>query len=74
VWFAVVGPRGLPAPIVDRLNKEINAILATPEAKAKLAQYGATTMGGSPQQLAHLMATDSEKWKKVIEYARITLD
>jgi tripartite-type tricarboxylate transporter receptor subunit TctC len=74
VWFAVVGPRGLPAPVVDRLNKEINAILATPEAKAKLAQYGATTMGGSPQQLAHLMATDSEKWKKVIEYARITLD
>lgn len=74
VWFAVVGPRGLPAPIVDRLNKEINAILATPEAKTKLAQYGATTMGGSPQQLAHLMATDSEKWKKVIDYARITLD
>jgi tripartite-type tricarboxylate transporter receptor subunit TctC len=74
VWFAVVGPRGLPAPVVDRLNKEINAILATPEAKAKLAQYGATTMGGSPQQLAHLMATDSEKWKKVIDYARITLD
>jgi tripartite-type tricarboxylate transporter receptor subunit TctC len=74
VWFAVVGPRGLPAPVVDRLNKEINAILATPEAKAKLAQYGATTMGGSPQQLSHLMATDSEKWKKVIDYARITLD
>ena len=74
VWFAVVGPRGLPAPVVDRLNKELNAILATPEAKAKLAQYGATTLGGSPQQLSHLMATDSEKWKKVIEYARITLD
>ncbi|HSV84277.1 MAG TPA: tripartite tricarboxylate transporter substrate binding protein [Ramlibacter sp.] len=74
VWFAVVGPAGMPAPVVDRLNKEINAILATPEARAKLAQYGATTMGGSPQQLARLMATDSAKWKQVIEYARITLD
>jgi len=74
VWFAVVGPAGTPAPVVDRLNKEINAILATPEARAKLAQYGATTMGGSPQQLARLMATDSAKWKQVIEYARITLD
>jgi tripartite-type tricarboxylate transporter receptor subunit TctC len=74
VWFAVVGPAGTPAPVVDRLNKEINAILATPEARAKLAQYGATTLGGSPQQLARLMATDSAKWKQVIEYARITLD
>ncbi|NML46491.1 tripartite tricarboxylate transporter substrate binding protein [Ramlibacter sp. G-1-2-2] len=74
VWLAIAGPKGLPAPVVERLNKDINAILATPEAKAKLAQFGATTMGGSPQQLAHLMATDSEKWKKVIEYAHVTLD
>ena len=74
VWFAIVGPAGTPASVVERLNKEINAILATPEARAKLAQYGATTLGGSPQQLARLMATDSAKWKKVIDYARITLD
>jgi tripartite-type tricarboxylate transporter receptor subunit TctC len=59
---------------VDRLNKEINATLATPEAKAKLAQFGATPMGGSPQQLAHLMSSDSAKWKQVIEYAHVTLD
>jgi tripartite-type tricarboxylate transporter receptor subunit TctC len=74
VWFAVVGPAGLPAPVVERLNKEINAILATPEARAKLAQYGANPIGGSAQQLAQLMATDSAKWKKVIATAGITLD
>jgi len=74
VWFAVVGPAGLPAPVVERLNKEINAILATPEARAKLAQYGANPIGGSAQQLAHLMATDSTKWKKLIATAGITLD
>jgi tripartite-type tricarboxylate transporter receptor subunit TctC len=74
VWFAVVGPRGTPAAVVERLNREINAILATPEAKAKLAQFGATTLGGTPQQLSQLMTTDSAKWKKVIEYARITLE
>jgi tripartite-type tricarboxylate transporter receptor subunit TctC len=74
VWFAVVGPAGVPAPVVERLNKEINAILATPEARAKLAQYGANPIGGSAQQLAQLMATDSAKWKKVIATAGITLD
>jgi tripartite-type tricarboxylate transporter receptor subunit TctC len=74
VWMAIVGPAGMPAPVVDRLNKEINAVLATPEARTKLSQFGATTLGGTPQQLAHLMTTDSAKWKKVIEYAHIKLD
>lgn len=74
VWLAVVGPRNLPAPIVNRLNKEINVVLATPEAGAKLAQYGATTLGGSPQQLAQRMTSDSAKWQKVITDAHITLE
>ncbi len=74
VWMAVIGPKGLPQPVVDRLNKEINAILATPEARSKLAQYGAAALGGSPQRLSELMASDSAKWKKVIESAQITLD
>ncbi|MBT2302046.1 tripartite tricarboxylate transporter substrate binding protein [Variovorax paradoxus] len=74
VWFAVVGPAGMPASTVERLNKEINAILATPEALAKLAQFGATPIGGTAQQLAQLMAADSAKWKKVIETAHIQID
>jgi tripartite-type tricarboxylate transporter receptor subunit TctC len=59
---------------VDRLNTEINAILKTPEARSKLAQYGAAPLGGTPQQLSQRMASDSAKWKKVIEFAHITLD
>ena len=74
VWFAVVGPAHMPQPVVERLNKEINSILVTPEARAKLAQFGASPMGGSPQQLAQLMASESAKWKEIIESARITLD
>lgn len=74
VWMAVVGPKGLPAQVVNRLNQDINAILETPEARSKLAQYGAAPMGGSPQQLANLMAVDSVKWKKVIDVGHITLD
>jgi tripartite-type tricarboxylate transporter receptor subunit TctC len=73
VWFAVVGPRNLPPAIVSRLNKEINAILATPEARTTLAQFGAAPMGGTPQELAHLMASDSAKWQKVIKNGHITL-
>ena len=74
VWFAVVGPRKLPEAVVQRLNKEINAILATPEARAKLAQFGGTPLGGTPQQLARLMTDDAAKWQKVITDARITLE
>lgn len=74
VWFAVVGPRALPAPVVERLNREINAILQTPEAREKLAQFGGSPLGGTPQQLGQMMANDSAKWKKVIDYARISLE
>jgi tripartite-type tricarboxylate transporter receptor subunit TctC len=74
VWFAIVGPGGLPAPVVERLNEAVNAILATPEARAKLAQYGAEPLGGTPRQLAELMSQEGAKWKRVIESARITMD
>jgi tripartite-type tricarboxylate transporter receptor subunit TctC len=74
VWFAIVGPAGMPAPIVDRLNKEINAILQTQEAKDKLAQFGAVAGGGSAQDLHKLMDRESAKWKQIIETAKITID
>jgi tripartite-type tricarboxylate transporter receptor subunit TctC len=74
VWMAIVGPGGLPAPVVERLNEAVNTILATPEARAKLAQYGAEPLGGTPRQLAELMAHEGAKWKRVIESARITMD
>jgi len=74
VWFGVVGPRNLPAPVVERLNREINAILATPEARERLAQFGGSAIGGPAQRLAQMMATDSAKWQKVIEQARISIE
>ncbi|WP_234195697.1 Bug family tripartite tricarboxylate transporter substrate binding protein [Pseudacidovorax sp. NFM-22] len=74
VWMAIVGPKGLPEAVVTRLNTEINAVIATPEARARLEQYGAAPIGGNPQQLVQLMASDSAKWKKVIETTNITLD
>jgi tripartite-type tricarboxylate transporter receptor subunit TctC len=73
VWFAVVGPAGLPDAVVRRLNTEVNAILALPDVQARLQQYGANAGGGTPQQLAERMAADRAKWKKVIDAAGITI-
>ena len=74
VWFGVVGPAGMAKPIVDRLNAEINRLLASSEGRAQLTKYAALVAGGPPERMGQLMATDAAKWKRVIEAAKITLD
>ncbi len=74
VWFGVVGPAGMARPIVDRLNAEINRLLASGEGRAQLTRYAALVAGGPPERMGQLMATDAAKWKRVIEAAKITLD
>ena len=60
-----------PAEIIDKLNKEINAALADPKVKARLADLGGTVLAGSPADFGKLMAEDTEKWGKVIKFAGI---
>lgn len=74
VWFAIAGPAGMPRPIVDKINLEVNQILQSPEGRATLEQFGAVVGGGTPEDLGALMKTESEKWKKIIESANIRLD
>ncbi len=74
VWFAVAGPAGMPRAIVEKLNREINIVLDSPEGRAKLEQFGAVVGGGTPEQLDSLMKVESAKWKRVIEEANIRLD
>ena len=74
VWFGVVGPAGMAKPIVDRLNAEINRLLASSDGRAQLTRYAALVAGGPPERMGQLMATDAAKWKRVIETAKITLD
>jgi tripartite-type tricarboxylate transporter receptor subunit TctC len=64
-------PRGTPAEIVDKLNKEINAGLADPKLKTKLADLGATVLAGSPAGYGKLLSDETEKWAKVIRAANI---
>lgn len=70
-WNAVVAPARTPAPVIERLNRELNAVLADPAVRSKLLEAGVEAKGDSPAQLAQLMASETEKWRAVIERAGI---
>jgi tripartite-type tricarboxylate transporter receptor subunit TctC len=69
--FGLGAPRNAPAEIIDRLNKEINAALADPGFKARLAHLDGTALGGSPADFGKLIADETGKWRKVIRLANI---
>jgi Tripartite tricarboxylate transporter family receptor len=60
--------------IINKLNKEINAGLADPKLKARLAELGGTVFPGSPADFGKLIAEDTEKWAKVVKFAGIKAD
>ena len=68
------GPKNMPAVIVERLNKEINAGLADPKIKARLANLGGDVLALSPADFGRLIADETEKWGKVIRAANIKAD
>jgi tripartite-type tricarboxylate transporter receptor subunit TctC len=70
-WYGIAAPRNTPADIINRLNKEINASLADPRLKARLADLGATPMPTTPADFGKLIADETEKWGKVIRAANI---
>ena len=70
-WYGLGAPKNTPAEIVDKLNKEINAALADPKMKARLADLGGTVLAGSPADFGKLIADETEKWGKVIRAANI---
>jgi len=70
-WYGVGIPKNTPAEIIDKLNKEINAGLADPKMKARLADFGGTPLVGSPADFGKLIADETEKWAKVIRAANI---
>jgi tripartite-type tricarboxylate transporter receptor subunit TctC len=70
-FYGIGAPKSTPAEIVERLNKEINAGLANPTLKARLADLGSSAFVGSPSDFGKLMAGETEKWGKVIKFAGI---
>jgi tripartite-type tricarboxylate transporter receptor subunit TctC len=70
-WFALLGPRGTPAPILIKLHREITKIAALSDIREKFAQLGLDTIVGSPEELAVIIKSDIVKWAKVIDDAGI---
>lgn len=71
VFLGIGAPKGTPAAIVGRLNKEINAALADSNVRARYADLGTIVLGGSPADFGKLIAEDVEKWGKVVRAANI---
>jgi tripartite-type tricarboxylate transporter receptor subunit TctC len=70
-WYGIGAPKKTPAEIVDRLNKEINIGLADPGMTARLATLGSSAFPVSPAEFGKFIADETEKWAKVIKFARI---
>ncbi|HEY5378325.1 MAG TPA: tripartite tricarboxylate transporter substrate binding protein [Pseudolabrys sp.] len=68
-WFGIGAPAKTPPDIIEKLNKEINAGLADPKIKARLMELGGILIPGSPADFGKLIATDTEKWAKVIKFS-----
>src|SRR5262249_59781309 len=71
IWYGVGVPTGTPAEIIGKLNQEVNAALADPKVKARLADLGGTVLAGSPPDFGKLIAEETEKWGKVVKFAGI---
>jgi tripartite-type tricarboxylate transporter receptor subunit TctC len=68
-WFGIGAPRNTPAEIIDRLNNEINAALRDPKIVARFADLGGTALALSPADFGKLIATETDKWAKVVKFA-----
>jgi tripartite-type tricarboxylate transporter receptor subunit TctC len=70
-WLAVGAPKGTPADIIDRLNTEINALVADPKLRARLVSVGIEPVQMTPGQLGKLIEDATEKWAKVVKFAGV---
>jgi tripartite-type tricarboxylate transporter receptor subunit TctC len=68
-WLGIGAPKGTPAEIVERLNREVNAALADPAVKARMADIGSEPVPGSVADFARLIAEETEKWAKVVKFS-----
>jgi tripartite-type tricarboxylate transporter receptor subunit TctC len=73
-WFGVVAPKSTPPEIIEKLNREMNAALAEPDIKARLADFGVAPLAGSPADFGKFIAAEAAKWSKVIRAANIKVE
>jgi len=73
-WFGMGAPKDTPPEIIAVLNKAINEALADPNIKARLADFGGVPMGGTPADFGKIVVDETEKWRKVVEFAGASVD
>ena len=73
-WHGILGPKGLPKEVVDRLNRDINEVLKSDDIRKLLASDGLEPAGGSPAEFAAVLKSEVVRWKSVAEQARVKID
>jgi tripartite-type tricarboxylate transporter receptor subunit TctC len=70
-WYGIGGPHGMPAPVVDRIGREIDAGLADPRMRTRFAELGGAPMPLAPAAFSKLIAEETDKWAKVIRTGKL---
>jgi tripartite-type tricarboxylate transporter receptor subunit TctC len=73
-WLALLAPAGTPRAVIDQINAEVNAAVGEPQLRQKIMDLGAVPEGGSPEDLAAFLNSESQKWKRVIEIAAVRIE
>jgi tripartite-type tricarboxylate transporter receptor subunit TctC len=73
-WSGVIAPAGVPRPIIDKLNAAMNKVIHSPAFAERFATIGDEPAGGTPEEFAALIASDSKKWGEVIKRAGIKFE
>jgi tripartite-type tricarboxylate transporter receptor subunit TctC len=73
-WYGVIGPAGLPAPIVSRLHEELIRVLGQPDVRERIVNDGSEPVGSSPREFRDFMAADLAKWAKLVKESGAKLD
>lgn len=73
-WFSLLAPAGTPQPVLEKINLEVNKILATDAFRQRLSNVGAEPKGGSIDDFRQLLDTETQRWAKVVEFADIKVE
>jgi tripartite-type tricarboxylate transporter receptor subunit TctC len=71
VWYGIAAPKGTPPAIVDKLHQAVNVVLADPRVQTRFAELGGAPMPLAAAAIGRLVAVDTEKWSKVVQFAGI---
>ena len=73
-WFGISAPKGTPREIIDKINTATNQLLADPKIQKRLADIGGTVIPGTPEDFGKIIASDTQKWGKVVKSSGATID